>query len=160
MKSPSQTACSTGLRLAIRREDLMCVCVFVPGSIFPGAGEEKGVFFHSHSHQLPWSSNKGLAAEHSGHRSRRQPQLQMDPAAGQKVLWLPPNSLGTGKCSLTPPLHPQIYEAGSSQPKKLKRTSPTALLLLLFFLKVNTQLATFLSHQTRASICHLQLSGS
>lgn len=28
------------------------VCLLVFGSIFPSAGEETGLFFHSHSHQL------------------------------------------------------------------------------------------------------------
>lgn len=50
-------------------------------SVLPNAEEEKGLFFHSHLHQLLRSRNKGsgrsaLAVDHG------EAQLQMDAAAG------------------------------------------------------------------------------
>ena len=104
---------AASLRTATSMEDLRGVCVGRSGEHFPDVREKKGLFFHCHSHQLPWSSSKGPLMQLSGHRSRHQPQLQMDPAAGRRGAGLaPPPRL--------PHLPPQIYEAGSSQPKKAK----------------------------------------
>ena len=81
---------AASLRTATSMEDLRGVCVGRSGEHFPDVREKKGLFFHCHSHQLPWSSSKGPLMQLSGHRSRHQPQLQMDPAAGRRGAGLAP----------------------------------------------------------------------
>ena len=69
------------------------------------------------------------------------------PIQCSRLLDRPPSSPSRSPPRL-PHLLPQIYEAGSSQPKKLKTKSPTA---LLFFLKADAP-STVLSHE------HVQMS--
>ena len=129
----------------------LCVCVYLWEHFFLMLGKRRVYFstpIHTSCHEAAIKAPRRstVAIDHGASPSCRWTQQ----LAREVRRLTPSHRLGTwGAARTLLRLPPQTYEAGSSQPKKLKRKSPTALLLfffLSFFLKVNTHLATILSH--------------